>query len=621
MNRFEIIKDIDEGAFGFVQMAKNKETGEIVAIKKIKKKYNSWDECMNLREIRSLKKLKHPNVIKLKEVFKLEQELFLVFEYARTNLFRFYSDEFKDKGKSMPEQLIKSIIFQAVSALVYIHKLGFFHRDMKPENLLITDRQVLKIADFGLAREIRSSPPYTEYVSTRWYRSPEILLKSTNYNSPVDIWALGCIMAELYMNAPLFNGASETDQMAKICCLLGHPGKVWPDGLRLASQTGFVFPNNPAQNLEDVIGTASPLAVDMIRSMLNYDSSKRPTAVKLLQHPYFTQSNSSGMVDMPPEIKIERDITNAGKQQTDETRLVNLGRGFLGGQPIKKSIYPSRNLLNELEDNWREETFSSQKGSIRNPLTPKSKNRMEYLQKGPLCGNDLTEFQFQKKLDSMFPDKEICERANPTSIFCNQTKQKDEFEENKIKANMTAKKRQMDVELEELERQILATKKKFASPMPGHFNYEKRDSGFEESAVSRKKLGFGSQSNSDNTKRLKAPSNSLFNDQLEELLTCEQRILEQKSIKNFEPKGNEQTFLRKNGAFAKIGGVDNQLGLADDGFYANMERFKNGTKNKETGCFLQAENMQQGNFNANGFQPIKPKIEATKVLRMKNGQF
>ena len=92
-----------------------------------------------------------------------------------------------------------------------MHKHGFFHRDLKPENMLTTDNGILKIIDFGLAREVRSRPPYTEYVSTRWYRAPEILLRATNYNSPVDIFALGCIIAELFLMKPLFNGSSEID--------------------------------------------------------------------------------------------------------------------------------------------------------------------------------------------------------------------------------------------------------------------------------------------------------------------------------------------------------------------------------------------------------------------------
>lgn len=104
----------------------------------------------------------------------------------------------------MPEEQIKSIIYQTANGLAHMHKHGFFHRDLKPENLLSDSKGLLKIIDFGLAREIRSRPPYTDYVATRWYRAPEILLKQPNYNSPVDIFALGCIMAELYLNRPLF---------------------------------------------------------------------------------------------------------------------------------------------------------------------------------------------------------------------------------------------------------------------------------------------------------------------------------------------------------------------------------------------------------------------------------
>lgn len=108
-----------------------------------------------------------------------------------------------------------------------MHKHGFFHRDIKPENLLCMGPELVKIADFGLAREIRSRPPYTDYVSTRWYRAPEVLLRSTNYNSPIDIWAVGCIMAELYTLQPLFPGRSEIDQIFRVTSVLGTPDKVW----------------------------------------------------------------------------------------------------------------------------------------------------------------------------------------------------------------------------------------------------------------------------------------------------------------------------------------------------------------------------------------------------------
>lgn len=107
-----------------------------------------------------------------------------------------------------------------------MHRHGFFHRDLKPENLLCSGTDLIKIADFGLAREIRSRPPFTDYVSTRWYRAPEVLLHSTSYGSGIDLWAMGCIMAELYTFRPIFPGSSELDQLYKICAVLGTPTKV-----------------------------------------------------------------------------------------------------------------------------------------------------------------------------------------------------------------------------------------------------------------------------------------------------------------------------------------------------------------------------------------------------------
>lgn len=117
-------------------------------------------------------------------------------------------------------------VFQILQGLAFIHRHGFFHRDLKPENLLCSGPELVKIADFGLVREIRSRPPYTDYVSTRWYRAPEVLLHSTTYSSPIDLWAVGCIAAEIYTYRPLFPGTTETDQLYKICVIRGTPDKV-----------------------------------------------------------------------------------------------------------------------------------------------------------------------------------------------------------------------------------------------------------------------------------------------------------------------------------------------------------------------------------------------------------
>ncbi|XP_076999742.1 serine/threonine-protein kinase MAK isoform X3 [Tamandua tetradactyla] len=164
----------------------------------------------------------------------------------------------------------------------------FFHRDMKPENLLCMGPELVKIADFGLARELRSQPPYTDYVSTRWYRAPEVLLRSSVYSSPIDVWAVGSIMAELYTLRPLFPGTSEVDEIFKICQVLGTPKKSdWPEGYQLASSMNFRFPQCVPINLKTLIPNASNEAIQLMSEMLNWDPKKRPTASQALKHPYF----------------------------------------------------------------------------------------------------------------------------------------------------------------------------------------------------------------------------------------------------------------------------------------------------------------------------------------------
>ncbi|XP_014734257.1 PREDICTED: serine/threonine-protein kinase MAK isoform X2 [Sturnus vulgaris] len=221
MNRYTIMKQLGDGTYGSVLMGKSNESGELVAIKRMKRKFYSWDECMNLREVKSLKKLNHANVIKLKEVIRENDHLYFVFEYMKENLYQLM----KDRNKFFPESVIRNMMYQILQGLAFIHKHGFFHRDMKPENLLCSGPELVKIADFGLARELRSQPPYTDYVSTRWYRAPEVLLRSSVYSSPIDIWAVGSIMAELYTLRPLFPGTSEVDEIFKICQVLGTPKK------------------------------------------------------------------------------------------------------------------------------------------------------------------------------------------------------------------------------------------------------------------------------------------------------------------------------------------------------------------------------------------------------------
>ena len=292
-----MITRLGGGSFADVYKALEKSTGELVAIKVLKRKYKKLDDCNELMECRSLQKLHNDstkdkpgeeNIIKLKNIIFVKKTgtLNLIFEYMETDLLELMKS---CEPQKLKEDQIRDIMHQTLLGLAFMHKYGFFHRDMKPENLLLT-RNKLKIADFGLAREIRSVPPYTEYVSTRYYRAPECILKSTNYNSPIDIWALGCIMAEMYTHPqPLFCGANEKEVLFRICSVLGTPTHdIWNDGIRQANIVGIKFPTCPGNDLEKIIPEASPEAIDMMKSMIKWDPNKRATAKNLLNHPFFT---------------------------------------------------------------------------------------------------------------------------------------------------------------------------------------------------------------------------------------------------------------------------------------------------------------------------------------------
>ncbi|XP_069366689.1 serine/threonine-protein kinase MAK-like isoform X2 [Paralichthys olivaceus] len=292
MNRYTTLKQLGDGTYGTVLLGKSNDSGELVAIKRMKRKFYSWDECLNLREVKSLKKLNHANVVKLKEVIRESDHLYFVFEYMKENLYQLMKER---EDKMFSENEIRNILFQVLSGLAFVHKHGYFHRDMKPENLLCMGPELVKIADFGLAREIRSQPPYTDYVSTRWYRAPEVLLKSNSYSSPIDIWAVGCIMAELYTLGPLFPGNSEVDEIFKICQVLGTLRKSdWPDGYNLASSMNFRFPKCIPTSLRALVPNASDEAITLMKDMLRWDPEKRPSAAQALRYPYFHVGQALG---------------------------------------------------------------------------------------------------------------------------------------------------------------------------------------------------------------------------------------------------------------------------------------------------------------------------------------
>ncbi|XP_077885447.1 cyclin-dependent kinase-like 4 isoform X2 [Ictidomys tridecemlineatus] len=218
MEKYEKLAKIGEGSYGVVFKCRNKSSGQVVAIKKfVESEDDPVVKKIALREIRLLKQLKHSNLVNLIEVFRRKRKMHLVFEYCDHTLL----NELERNPNGVADGVIKSVLWQTLQALNFCHKHNCIHRDVKPENILITKQGIIKICDFGFARILIPGDIYTDYVATRWYRAPELLVGDTQYDCSVDVWAVGCVFAELLTGQPLWPGKSDVDQLYLIIRTLG----------------------------------------------------------------------------------------------------------------------------------------------------------------------------------------------------------------------------------------------------------------------------------------------------------------------------------------------------------------------------------------------------------------
>ncbi|CAG9321436.1 CDKL2_3 [Blepharisma stoltei] len=219
MEKYQLLEVIGEGTYGTVYKAKHKDSNSFFAIKKFKD--NEENESVRktaMREINMLKLLKHENVVNLFEVIRKNKKIYLVFEYVERTVL----NDLENFPQGISPLQVKKILYQLLRAIKFCHDNNIVHRDIKPENLLISQTGILKLCDFGFARGLNSlSGQYTDYVSTRWYRAPELLVGDTEYGKPVDIWAIGCILAELLAGLPLFPGDSDIDTLSLIMKIFG----------------------------------------------------------------------------------------------------------------------------------------------------------------------------------------------------------------------------------------------------------------------------------------------------------------------------------------------------------------------------------------------------------------
>ncbi|CAA7397528.1 unnamed protein product [Spirodela intermedia] len=282
------IMPIGKGAYGLVCSALNSETGEQVAIKKIANAFdNKIDAKRTLREIKLLRHMDHENVVAIRDIIppparETFNDVYIAYELMDTDLHQIIRS-----NQALSEEHCQYFLYQILRGLKYIHSAKVLHRDLKPSNLLLNANCDLKICDFGLARTTSETDFMTEYVVTRWYRAPELLLNSSEYTAAIDVWSVGCIFMELMERKPLFPGRDHVHQLRLLMELIGTPnendlGCVNENARRYLRQ----LPHHARQSFPEKFPRVHRAAIDLVERMLTFDPRQRITVEEALAHPY-----------------------------------------------------------------------------------------------------------------------------------------------------------------------------------------------------------------------------------------------------------------------------------------------------------------------------------------------
>lgn len=287
-DRYKDLKTIGTGAYGQVCSSADTINGNQIAIKKLSRPFQSVMHAKRAyREIRLLKHMRHENVISLLDTFTPQntptsfQDVYLVTPLMGADLNNIV------RVQTLSDEHVKFLVYQLLRGLKYIHSAGIIHRDLKPSNVAVNENCELKILDFGLARI--SDDSMTGYVATRWYRAPEIMLNWMQYNSQVDIWSVGCIMAELLTRKTLFPGNDHIDQLTKIMQIVGKPSAEFLNRITSDNARSYILsmPEYHRQDFDVTFSNATPPARDILTKMLHLDPDERLSAEQCLEHPYF----------------------------------------------------------------------------------------------------------------------------------------------------------------------------------------------------------------------------------------------------------------------------------------------------------------------------------------------
>ncbi|KAM3913598.1 cyclin-dependent kinase 4-like [Leptodactylus fuscus] len=290
-DQYELVEEIGAGAYGTVYKARDLQSGKFVALKNLRVQTNENGlPPSTVREVALLKRLEHfdhPNIVKLMNVCTSartegETNVTLVFEHVDQDLHTYLN---KVLPPGLPIDTIKNLMRQFLYGLEFLHLNCIVHRDLKPENILVTSCGQVKLADFGLARIYSFHMALTPVVVTLWYRAPEVLLQSS-YATPVDIWSVGCIFAEMFRRKPLFCGNSEVDQLCKIFDMIGLPSEEeWPD----VTLPRSAFSPRSQQPVEKFVPEIDATGAQLLLEMLTFNPLRRISSSQALQHAFFSE--------------------------------------------------------------------------------------------------------------------------------------------------------------------------------------------------------------------------------------------------------------------------------------------------------------------------------------------
>ncbi|XP_015201194.2 cyclin-dependent kinase-like 2 isoform X1 [Lepisosteus oculatus] len=382
MDKYESLGLVGEGSYGMVMKCRNRETGRIVAVKKfLESDDDKTVKKIAMREIKMLKQLRHENLVNLLEVCKKKRRWYLVFEFVdRTVL-----DDLEQHPNGLDHSRVRKYLFQILKAIAFCHHHNIIHRDIKPENILVSQYGVVKLCDFGFARTMAApGEVYTDYVATRWYRAPELLVGDTKYGKAVDVWAIGCLFVEMLTGDPLFPGDSDIDQLYHIMRCFGnltprHQELFYKNPIFAGVRLPEIKEKEPVERRYPKL---SPTVLDLIKKCLQIDPDKRLPCSDLLQHEYFTKDGFTERFTQELNLKIEKHL----KENTSLPKMSKMTKKEKEDSPVEEKTLTQWNSNTNIKVKESKPDFKTPRGTDSRSDTEKSerlctKNGNEALEK------------------------------------------------------------------------------------------------------------------------------------------------------------------------------------------------------------------------------------------------